>query len=108
MPVFRYFFNRPIRSDFLNNFQVVAFGDAGTAWTGSSPWSADNELFTTYIYRKPLFIKVQTMKDPLVEGFGFGLRSRLLGYFLRGDLAWGVEDGRVLKPVFYLSLSLDF
>jgi len=108
MPVFRYFFNRPIRSDFLNNFQVVAFGDAGTAWTGSSPWSADNELLTTYIYRKPLFIKVQTMKDPLVEGFGFGLRSRLLGYFLRGDLAWGVEDGRVLKPVFYLSLSLDF
>jgi len=108
MPVFRYFFNRPIRSDFLNNFQVVAFGDAGTAWTGTSPWSANNELFTTYIYRKPLFIKVQTVKDPIVEGFGFGLRSRLLGYFLRGDLAWGVEDGRIQKPVFYLSLSLDF
>jgi Tol biopolymer transport system component len=108
MPVFRYFFNRPIRSDFLNNFQVVAFGDVGTAWTGTSPWSSDNQLFTSYISRNPLFIKVETIKDPLVEGFGFGLRSRLLGYFLRGDLAWGVEDGRVLKPVFYLSLSLDF
>ncbi|MEI7490741.1 MAG: hypothetical protein WCK92_05025 [Bacteroidota bacterium] len=108
MPVFRYFFNRPIRSDFLNNFQVVAFGDIGSAWTGTSPWSSDNQLFTRYIYRKPLFVKVESMKDPIVEGFGFGLRSRLLGYFLRGDLAWGVEDGRVLKPVFYFSLSLDF
>ncbi len=108
MPVFRYFFNRPIRSDFLNNFQVVAFGDAGTAWTGTTPWSANNQLFTNYIYRKALYIKVETIKDPIVEGFGFGLRARLLGYFLRGDVAWGVEDGRVLPAVFYLSLSLDF
>ena len=107
-PVFRYLFNRPIRSDFINNFQIVAFGDVGTAWTGSSPWSSDNQLFTQYIYRKPLFIKVEMQKDPIVEGFGFGARTRLFGYFLRGDLAWGVEDGRILKPVFYFSLSLDF
>jgi len=51
---------------------------------------------------------VESQKDPLVEGFGFGLRTRLLGYFLRGDLAWGVEDGRIQPPVFYFSLSLDF
>ena len=107
-PVFRYLFNRPIRSDFINNFQLVAFGDVGTAWTGTSPWSADNELFTRYIQSNPLFIKVEMQKDPVVEGFGFGARTRLFGYFLRGDLAWGVEDGRIRKPVFYFSLSLDF
>ncbi len=107
-PVFRYFFNRPIRSDFINNFQIVAFGDIGTAWTGSSPWSEDNQLFTSYYYRKPLFIKVEMIKDPIVEGFGFGARTRLFGYFLRADLAWGVEDGVVRKPIFYFSLSLDF
>lgn len=107
-PVFRYFFNRPIRSDFINNFQIVLFGDVGTAWTGTSPWSEDNQLFTSYFYRKPLFIKVERIKDPLVEGFGFGARTRLFGYFLRADLAWGVEDGRVRKPIFYFSLSLDF
>jgi hypothetical protein len=106
--VFRYFFNRPIRSDFINNFQIVAFGDIGTAWTGSSPWSEDNQLFTSYYYRKPLFIKVEMIKDPIVEGFGFGARTRLFGYFLRADLAWGVEDGVVRKPIFYFSLSLDF
>ncbi|MDD4555248.1 MAG: hypothetical protein PHP04_13675 [Bacteroidales bacterium] len=107
-PLFRYLFNRPIRSDFINNFQLVAFGDIGTAWTGLSPWSEDNQLFTRYIYRNPLFIKVEMQKDPVVEGFGFGARTRLFGYFLRGDLAWGVEDGRIKKPVFYFSLSLDF
>ncbi len=107
-PVFRYFYNRPIRSDFLNNFQIVAFGDIGTAWNGWSPWSSDNPLFTQYIYRNPLFIKVEMQKEPLVEGFGFGARTRLFGYFLRADVAWGVEDGRVRKPVFYFSLSLDF
>ena len=108
MPVFRYFFNRPIRSDFLNNFQIVAFGDLGTAWTGASPWSKDNQLFRKYIYRNPLFIQVEMIKDPLVGGFGGGLRTRLLGYFIRADLAWGVEDGRIRKPIFYFSLSLDF
>ena len=46
--------------------------------------------------------------DPLVGGFGFGLRSRILGYFLRADWAWGVEDGEVLPYKFYLSLALDF
>jgi len=107
-PVFRYLFNRPIRSDFINNFQIVLFGDVGTAWTGTSPWSEDNQLFTQYIYRNPLFIKVEMQKDPIVEGFGFGARTRLFGYFLRGDLAWGVEDGRIRKPIFYFSLSLDF
>jgi hypothetical protein len=107
-PVFRYLVNHPIRSDFINNFQLVGFGDVGTAWTGISPWSEDNQLFTRYIYRNPLFIKVEMQKDPVVEGFGFGARTRLFGYFLRGDLAWGIEDGRILKPIFYFSLSLDF
>lgn len=107
-PVFRYFYNRPIRSDFLNNFQIVAFGDMGTAWTGSSPWSTDNQLFNTYIYRKFMFVKVEMIKDPLVGGFGFGARTRLFGYFLRADLAWGVEDGTIKAPIFYFSLSLDF
>ncbi len=108
VPIFRYLFNRPIRSGFLNNFQIVAFGDVGTAWTGPTPYSEKNQLFTYYIYRKPLYIEVQMLKDPLVGGIGTGLRSKILGYFVRGDVAWGIEDGKIRKPIFYLSLSLDF
>jgi hypothetical protein len=108
LPVIRYFFNRPIRSELLNNFQIIGFGDAGTAWTGWNPYSESNELFTSYIDQKPLYIKVELMKEPFVEGFGGGLRTKLFGYFIRGDLAWGVEEWRVQKPIFYLSLSTDF
>ncbi len=108
LPVIRYFFNRPIRSELLNNFQIVGFADAGTAWTGWNPYSETNELFTTYIDNKPLFIKVELMKEPFVEGFGGGLRTKLFGYFIRGDLAWGIEEYKIQKPIFYLSLSTDF
>lgn len=107
-PVFRYFFNRPIKSDFLNNFQVVGFGDVGLAWAGKDPYSEENSFYIRYIQDGSLWIKVREQKEPLVGGFGFGARTRVLGYFLRADFAWGMEDRKVLKPKFYLSLSLDF
>lgn len=107
-PVFRYLSNRPLRSDFLNNFQILAFGDLGTAWTGTTPYSDENALFTRIIQRGPLLITVREQRQPFVGGAGFGARARLLGYFLRADYAWGIEDMVVNKPVFYISLSLDF
>jgi hypothetical protein len=39
---------------------------------------------------------------------GCGVRTRILGYFLRLDYAWGVENLEIQKPVFYISLSTDF
>jgi hypothetical protein len=107
-PIIRYFANRPIKSDFLNNLQLVGFGDVGTAWTGMHPWTDDNFLFTERIRQAPMNITVKVQKEPIVGGFGFGARTRLLGYFIRGDVAWGVEDFKVQEAVFYLSLSLDF
>jgi hypothetical protein len=107
-PIVRYFANRPIKSDFLNNFQLIGFGDVGTAWTGIHPWSEENYLFTKRIQQAPMNITVRLQKEPVVGGFGFGARTRLLGYFLRADVAWGVEDMVIYPAVFYLSLSLDF
>lgn len=107
-PVFRYLINRPLKSDFFNNFQIVAFGDVGTAWTGSNPYSDKNALYTEVFEQGPITVTITTQKDPIVGGYGFGLRTRLLGYFVRADWAWGVEDRQVLPNVFYLSLSLDF
>jgi hypothetical protein len=43
-----------------------------------------------------------------VAGYGFGLRSQLLGYFVRLDWAWGIENNQIRPRVFYFSLSLDF
>ena len=107
-PVFKYFFNRPLKSDFLNNFQIVGFGDMGAAWKGMNPLSEENTFFTTTIYRPPLNITVQVQKSPLVAGYGFGLRSSLLGYFVRADWSWGIEENQIQPRQFYISLSLDF
>ncbi len=107
-PVFQYFFNRPIRSDFIRNFQFVGFGDVGTAWAGKDPYSEENSFYIRYIQDGSLWIKVREQKEPLIGGFGLGARTSVLGYFLRADMAWGMEDGIIKKPKFYLSLSLDF
>ena len=107
-PVFKYFFNRPIKSDFLNNFQIVGFADVGTAWTGWNPYSKDNSFYTSTIEKGPLTITVEVQKEPIVAGFGGGLRTKIFGYFVRGDIAWGIEDGAIKPYIFYLSLSLDF
>ena len=107
-PIFRYFANKPINSDFLNNFQIIGFFDVGTAWSGPTPWDPLNHLNIQVIDQKSLHIVVHKINDPFVEGFGCGLRSRLLGYFIRADWAWGIENNILLPRVFYLSLSLDF
>jgi hypothetical protein len=109
-PIFKYLYKRPIRSDFVQNFQIIGFGDVGTAWTGYSPYSGDNSLNTTIIgsAQTPYIITLKTQHNPIVGGYGCGIRSRVFGYFIRLDRAWGVQDGIVLKPLWYLSLSLDF
>ena len=109
-PIFKYLYKRPIRADFIENFQILTFVDVGTAWTGASPYSDSNSLNTTVIgnSQSPLLITLDTQHNPLIGGYGFGLRTRLFGYFIRLDRAWGVEDGNVLTPITYLSLSLDF
>ncbi len=107
-PVFDYFMRQPPKSDFLKNFQVVGFGDIGTAWTGPDPYSEDNSFNVRTIDQYPLKITIKNQREPIVGGYGFGIRSRVWGYFVRADWAWGVDDGDIQDPRFYLSLSLDF
>ena len=107
-PVFSYLINRPIQSDFIRDFQVIGFGDIGTAWTGGSPYDDDNPLNNEVRVNGPITVTYENINNPLVAGFGFGLRSTLLGYFVRADWAWGVENGEVSdESMFIFSLSLD-
>jgi len=47
-------------------------------------------------------------RDPLVLGYGTGVRMSLMGYQLKVDYAWGIETREILKPRFYISLGSDF
>lgn len=107
VPIIRYLANKPIRSDFFNHLQIAVFGDLGAAWTGNDPYSQENTFNQVRIDRNPLTITLNNLREPILAGYGFGLRTRLLGYFVRADWAWGVDDGVVLPQVFHFSLSLD-
>jgi hypothetical protein len=107
-PVIRYLVGHPLRSNFLNSLQVVGFGDIGTAWSGISPWSGKNYYDSETITNGPVKVTLDTNREPVVAGFGFGARMQLLGYFIRADWAWGIEDNYLMPNMFYLSFSLDF
>jgi hypothetical protein len=107
-PIFKYLLNRPIRSDFIQNFQIIGFGDVGMAWYDVNPYSDENVLNKNVFPGNPVTLTIYNQKEPIVGGYGFGLRSRLLGYFIRVDFAWGVDDRTIQKGMTYLSLSTDF
>lgn len=112
LPIFRMISDR-IKSPFLQNFQIVGFFDVGTAWTGNDPFDKDNPLNTKIIYEGPrgaenIIIKINYFRDPIVAGYGAGVRSMLFGYFVRVDYAWGIETRVVQDPRLYISLGLDF
>lgn len=101
---------RQVSNNFLNSLQFLVFGDFGTAWTGLTPYSEDNCLYTRYVSAGDITVKVKRQVEPFIGGFGMGLRANLFGYFIRFDYAWGVEDYRIAdkKGMFNLSIGLDF
>jgi hypothetical protein len=107
-PFIRYFAGHPLRSNFLNSLQVVGFGDIGTAWSGKSPWSGENAYDTEVINSGPVTVTLDSNREPIVAGFGAGARAQIMGYFIRADWAWGIENNYILPKIFYLSFSLDF
>jgi hypothetical protein len=108
VPLIQYFFEAPLNFSLLRHFQVVPFFDAGTAWTGYTPWDRENSMNREEIQSGPITIVLDTQRDPMVYGYGVGLRTKLFGYFMRFDWAWGVDTGVRLPRKFYFSLNLDF
>lgn len=117
VPFVRYFIDYPLRSDFLNNLQFLGFTDLGMAWYGSNPLSGENtENVKAYIDHDPVsgtgstgvIVTVIDNKNPLIGGVGFGLRSRVLGYFMRLDFGWGIDNWQLQNKVVALSFTSDF
>ena len=110
VPIVQLIAGHKLSWDFLNSLQLNLFGDIGTAWTGFTPYSEDNCLYTRYIDSGPIHAEVKRQVDPWVGGFGIGARISILGYFLRFDYAWGVEDWEIpnKKGMFMFSLGTDF
>ena len=110
VPLVKYFTKKTVTNNFIRNFQVIGFFDAGTAWEGFSPFNEENPLNTNIIQQpnSPLTVTVNYFRNPIVFGYGYGFRSTLFGYFLKLDFAWGVETGIVEPARTYLSIGMDF
>ena len=116
IPVVRYLLDHPVASDFFNNLQLIGFTDLGMAWTGWNPLSDENTQNTKiYNYNDAsgqggtgIVVTVIDNKNPLVGGVGFGLRTRLLGYFVRLDFGWGIDNRKVTNKTTALSFTTDF
>jgi hypothetical protein len=108
VPLFRYILGKERGATFFRNFQVVGFVDAGLAWYGKSPYSKENPLNTVQIDGPLIDLDIQYFRDPLVYGFGYGFRTQILGYYLRFDIANGVETKKILPKKFFLGIGYDF
>ena len=107
-PVFSTLINRPINNAFLRNFQLIQFTDLGTAWTGpinkiARPQRQIPNGDGTVIAR----FKSGGL-GPFVGGYGFGVRSTLLGYFLRLDAGWEMNGIFKGEPFLHFAMGLDF
>jgi hypothetical protein len=109
-PFITYFSRFPVSSTFWNSLQAVGFFDMGTAWSGWNPFSGNNAYDYDEVTLKGVgaVIRVDTNRAPIVFGYGFGFRAQILGYFMRFDWAWGIENNVILPEIFYLSFNLDF
>ncbi|MEQ8470638.1 MAG: translocation protein TolB [Marinoscillum sp.] len=108
LPVFRYFSNGPISSTFLRNFQMIGFYDVGTAWTGKPPFTRENSAFTKKYVKSNFTAELANFQNPWLASYGFGIRTVLLGYYLKIDVAKPVRDFEIGDTRIHLTLGLDF
>ena len=109
LPVFTTFFNKPINNAFIRNFQLIQFVDLGTAWNGKYS-SLARPSITYYDPNNPtVSVKIKAPGvGPFLGGYGFGVRSTLLGYFLKFDAGWPMNGFFRGKPIYYFSMGVDF
>jgi len=109
IPIVQYFANRPIYSGFFRNLQFVGFFDAGTAYSGTNPFGEDNSNNTVnFGSGKPFSGTVTNFSNPILMGYGVGVRTTVLGFYTKFDLAWARENYVTSKPKPYFTLGHDF
>jgi outer membrane protein assembly factor BamA len=110
IPLIKYLHKGPIASNFFRNLQLIGFYDFGSAWSGNSPFEETNSINTEIISSpgSPFQASIKNFKNPWLASYGAGVRTVLLGYYLKFDVAWPIEDFIVGSPQYYLTLGYDF
>ncbi|UPL49528.1 hypothetical protein [Hymenobacter sublimis] len=113
LPIIQYFSRNPIESGFFRNLQLTAFGDLGTTYSGANPFSVNNSINTQVnpgnLGNGNSFTgTVINFANPMLYGYGAGIRTTMLGFYVKGDVAWGREQYTEKGPKLYVTLGYDF
>jgi len=112
VPLIRALSNGPITSNFFRNLQFTAFYDIGTSWTGELPFNTKTSVRKRVVPEvqsgSPFRIEINEYLNPWLYSYGVGLRTMMLGYYIKFDLAWPVENYTVKDPRLSVSLGFDF
>ena len=58
-----------------------------------------------------IHVLTATIKDfsnPWLSSYGWGVRTVLLGYYVKMDVAYAIENYKIAEPRFLVSLGYDF
>lgn len=108
VPIVRALAGGPISSNFFRNMQLTAFYDIGSSWTGAVPINATNSVRTREVKQGPFNVDLKEYLNPWLYSYGVGFRTMMLGYYMKFDLAWPVENYTVQNPRLFVTLGFDF
>ncbi len=107
-PVVKFFSKKPLNSEFAQTFTLIGFYDIGSAWNGRDPYSMENNFNNISFEGNPVSVTIRNNTEPLIWSYGFGARAKIMGYFIKADLGWGVDNGVLQKPLLHVSFMQDF
>jgi hypothetical protein len=112
VPLIRALAGGPISSNFFRNMQFTAFYDIGTGWTGAPPFTAQTSVRNRVVPEdrtgSPFQVEVKEYLNPWLYSYGVGFRTMMLGYYIKFDVAWPVENYTVKDPRLHVTLGFDF
>ncbi len=92
----------------LYNVELIPFFDVGTVWSEGNPFTQKNPTDTRIVGSSPVTVELKTLKSPFLFTVGSGVRANLIGYSIRIDMAWGIEDNNLQKPMLNVSFGKNF
>jgi hypothetical protein len=108
VPLIRTFTNAPVASSFFKNLQLIGFYDIGTSWSGKPPFSGERSVSVDEYNSGPFQIDVNNYLNPWLYSYGVGMRTVFLGYYMKLDVAWPVENYQVKDVRWFVTLGFDF
>lgn len=110
IPLFSYLSRGNITSNFVRNFQLVGFYDIGSAWNDFAPWERVNDQNTEVINTEgsPFVIVLNNFNNPWLQSYGAGLRTVLMNYYVKFDVARPIRNYETENLKFYFTLGYNF